>query len=449
MIIQNKLTILFFIFAAFCQTVFSQVALMGTITDTNSEPVVNAFVELIDQIDATRRFSDYTDGQGRYLIWTTATHVENGQFQKPVDFNLSQNYPNPFNASTFIEYKLANPTIVRIQVYNVLGEKIKTLLSGYQSNLDGRVSWDATDDFGQAVPAGVYFYCLTVDGIRVNKKMLLVDGRQINCFSSGSNMNQLPLHKAASDIYMLRITGDGIRTYEQKAILLSTSTVLDVTVSRTDVTVTDIDGNTYKTVKIGDQLWMAENLKVTHYRNGDPIPNAADRAYWNDLNKRGIGCRCVKDDDPANVANFGWLYTWFAVNDSRHIAPEGWHVPSDAEWKELEMALGMSRDEANSIGRRGTDEGGKMKDTGLLEGTGFWKSPNTGATNESGLSVLPGGYRGRTCDFQWLYFEAHFWSSTQSNKIEACSRKLDYKRSNVARYKSDMDNGYSVRCIKD
>ncbi|MFQ5629021.1 MAG: fibrobacter succinogenes major paralogous domain-containing protein [bacterium] len=108
--------------------------------------------------------------------------------------------------------------------------------------------------------------------------------------------------------------------------------------------VTDIDGNSYRAVKIGDQWWMAENLRVTRYRNGDAIPNITDNKAWSQLT---TGALCNYDNDPEKAAIYGLLYTWYAVIDSRGIAPEGWHVPSDEEWKQLEISLGMSESEAN------------------------------------------------------------------------------------------------------
>ena len=104
-------------------------------------------------------------------------------------------------------------------------------------------------------------------------------------------------------------------------------------------TVTDIDGNLYYTVKIGEQWWMLENLRVTHYRNGDAIPNVTDDAEWEGLS---TGAYCDYDNDPANVATYGRLYNWYAVGDSRNIAPAGWHVPSDDEWQTLVDYLGGS-----------------------------------------------------------------------------------------------------------
>jgi uncharacterized protein (TIGR02145 family) len=207
-------------------------------------------------------------------------------------------------------------------------------------------------------------------------------------------------------------------------------------------TVTDIDGNVYKTVKNGDQWWLAENLKVTHYRNGDPIPNITDQNEWSNLT---TGAYCEYNNDPSHVEIYGRLYNWYAVNDGRNIAPVGWHVPSDEEWK-LVMLFGMSRSEADDTEYRGTDEGGKMKETG----TTHWKSPNSGATNESGLSALPGGYRHlTTSNYVSLGHFAYFWSSTEYNSGSAWFRTLDYDHSGVTRSYSHNQGGFSVRCVRD
>jgi len=142
--------------------------------------------------------------------------------------------------------------------------------------------------------------------------------------------------------------------------------------------VTDIEGNVYLTIKIGDQLWMAENLKVSRYRNGDNIPNVPDTSEWVNLT---TGAWVYYNNDSSNDETYGKLYNWYAVDDNRGLCPTGWHVPSEEEWTTLTIFL---------IGR---NVGGTMKST-----TG-WNSPNTGATNESGFSGLPGGNRNSDGDF--------------------------------------------------
>ncbi len=209
-------------------------------------------------------------------------------------------------------------------------------------------------------------------------------------------------------------------------------------------TVTDFDGNLYYTVKIGDQWWMLENLRVTHYRNGDPIPNVTDGITWLGLS---AGAYCDFDNDPANAETFGRFYNWYAVDDSRNIAPEGWHVPTDAEWKQLEMYLGMSQAEADGTTWRGTDEGGKLKEIG----TTHWIYPNEGATNESGFSALAGGYRDFGGTFGSVGITVHFWSSTEYDSPSpfGWDRTLYYEYSEVGRWGHYKTYGFSVRCVRD
>ncbi|MBN1211441.1 MAG: fibrobacter succinogenes major paralogous domain-containing protein [candidate division Zixibacteria bacterium] len=207
-------------------------------------------------------------------------------------------------------------------------------------------------------------------------------------------------------------------------------------------TVTDIDGNVYQTVIIGDQEWMAENLKVTHYRNGDPIDHVTNSSTWSGLTS---GAYCEYNNDVNNVATYGRLYNWFAVDDSRNIAPEGWHVPTDDEWKQLEMFLGMSQAEADDTDWRGTDEGGKLKETD----TTHWASPNTGATNESGFSGLPGGDRYSEGGFGGMRLYAIFWSSTEYDSFNAWYRNLWFHYSEVFRSIAGKPYGFSIRCVRD
>ncbi|UCE18385.1 MAG: hypothetical protein JSV84_16255 [Gemmatimonadota bacterium] len=210
----------------------------------------------------------------------------------------------------------------------------------------------------------------------------------------------------------------------------------------------DIDGNIYDIVKIGHQVWMAENLKVTRYRNGDPIPNITSNSEWTHMS---TGAYCNYANDAHNVPVYGRLYNWYAVNDSRGLAPEGWHVPTDGEWKQLEMDLGMSQSEADDKYLRGRDEGGKLKATGTIEGgDGLWFSPNTGATNESGFSALPGGDRyGDYGPFYSMGYLARFWSSTELDGSYAWYRRLSHSNSQVYRGNYLKQDGFSVRCVRD
>ena len=187
---------------------------------------------------------------------------------------------------------------------------------------------------------------------------------------------------------------------------------------------------------------MAENLKATHYRNGEPIPNVADPDIWAGL-ATGAYCNYYNNED--YVAIYGRLYNWYAVVDSQNIAPIGWHLPTDEEWKQLELCLGMSQDEVDSTGRRGTDEGGKLKEAG----TEHWRNPNTGATNESGFTALPGGFRSRDGDYYSIWYKAIFWSSTEYSYFTAWGRQLEHNFSTVVRSGYDLEHGFSIRCVRD
>ncbi|HPM99449.1 MAG TPA: FISUMP domain-containing protein [bacterium] len=197
-------------------------------------------------------------------------------------------------------------------------------------------------------------------------------------------------------------------------------------------TLIDIDGNIYKTVQIGNQIWMAENLKVTHYRNGDPIPNITSSDVWSKLEN---GAYCCYDNQLANAKTYGLLYNWYAVNDNRRLAPKGWHVPSDKEWQQLGDFLG-----GEYYG------GGKLKE----KGTSHWRSPNMGATDELGFRALPGGYRYyRDGSFDNLGTTARFWSSSESYSDHAWYRDLLYTNSDIRRYYYNWQYGFSVRCVRD
>jgi len=212
-------------------------------------------------------------------------------------------------------------------------------------------------------------------------------------------------------------------------------------------TVTDIDGNVYQTIIIGNQYWMAENLKVTHYRNGDPIPNVTDNSHWTNLS---TGAYCYYDNDPANEDTYGALYNWYAVNedDSRGLAPAGWHVPTDDDWKELEMFLGMTQAQADDTGYRGTNEGSKLAGNASLWSNG--DLINNAEFGTSGFTALPGGVRyydngffGGMSSCGW------FWSSSEYGSYSAWYRLLGYSSSEVGRSGYFEKGGVSIRCVRD
>jgi len=197
-------------------------------------------------------------------------------------------------------------------------------------------------------------------------------------------------------------------------------------------TVTDIDGNVYKTVTIDTQVWMAENLKTTKYRNGNLIETTSP-ATLDITTESTPKYQWAYAGNESNVATYGRLYTWYAATDSRNVCPTGWHVPTDSEWTTLTTYL-----EGENVA------GGKLKEAG----TSHWSSPNIRATNETGFTALPGGYRNYYGSFNGIGATGGWWSSTEYLTNYAWSRYMTYDSSYV--YNNyGKTYGYSVRCLRD
>lgn len=209
-------------------------------------------------------------------------------------------------------------------------------------------------------------------------------------------------------------------------------------------TVTDIDGNIYHTVTIGKQVWMIENLKTTHYNNGVAIPDGSTRGDYSSESEPKYWF--AYNDDLASVDAYGRLYTWYAVNDSHNICPIGWHIPSDSEWNELQVFMGMKPSDTSLICDDNNDISGKLKEKGTLH----WISPNTGAIDKSGFAALPAGYRRRfNKEFDFVGEYACFWTSTEADKENAWYRHFYYDKESICRTYNLKNYGFSVRCIKD
>jgi len=218
--------------------------------------------------------------------------------------------------------------------------------------------------------------------------------------------------------------------------------------------VTDVRGNEYNTVRLGNQWWMAENMKADKYPDNSDITPAQNTSEWINLTVSSKAF-CYYDKSSANRDIYGALYTWAgamkginssAANPSgiQGVCPDEWHIPSDAEWKELEIYLGMSPAEANNEGDRGTDQGGQLKE----KGTVHWMS-NFGATDSTLFTALPGGWRENgTGAFGTIRYDCYFWTATQSNSNEAWIRNLHDNLTKIGRTAEPKNAGYSVRCVK-
>ncbi len=208
-------------------------------------------------------------------------------------------------------------------------------------------------------------------------------------------------------------------------------------------TVTDTNGNVYNTVQISYQCWLRENLRVRHYNNGLAIPNNITDYVWSSLTTGAMSW--YNNDSATYFSTYGALYNWHAVN-SGQLCPTGWHVPSDAEFKTLEISLGMTQAQVDSFGWRGTDEGGKLKETG----TAHWNAPNTGATNSGGLTLLPGGCRfGSGGYYNHIGNYGYLWSATSYDTSGSWFREFSKSEQRINRVYPIKTFGFSVRCIKD
>ena len=197
--------------------------------------------------------------------------------------------------------------------------------------------------------------------------------------------------------------------------IISLLILLSFTIKAQDVTI------------IGTQTWTTKNLDVTKYRNGDAIPQVQDKNAWAKLK---TGAWCYYENKTANGTTYGKLYNWFAVNDTRGLAPKGYHIPTDAEWTILTDNLG---DEA----------GTKMKSSS------GWKYNGNG-TNTGGFAGLPGGFRGGYGDFNGVVgANGYWWSSSEDGTYDAWCRYLDSNNGVVSKNYNNKLVGLSVRCLRD
>jgi len=190
-----------------------------------------------------------------------------------------------------------------------------------------------------------------------------------------------------------------------------------------------IDSDT--SLLICTQRWMARNLDVVNYQNGDPIPQVSNPVNWSNLT---TGAWCYYNNDPANGAVYGKLYNWYAVNDPRGLAPAGWHIPTWQEWDALSNCLGGD-----------LVSGGEMKETG----TAHWISPNTGATNSAGFTALPGGWRSEGGGFSSKGFQAYWWSSNSFTPPYPWGRSIDNSSAVASGGGNVETQGFSIRCVKN
>jgi len=220
-----------------------------------------------------------------------------------------------------------------------------------------------------------------------------------------------------------------VRAYATNSAGTAYGDVKSFTTYRFDA-VSDCEGNYYNVVTIGTQVWMAENLKTTHYCNGDPIPEVTDSAQWYN---QSTGAYCNYANNANIAATYGRLYNWYAVTDNRGLVPVGWHVPTENDLNTLKTFLGINT------------AGGKLKEAGTVH----WMSPNTGATNESGFTALPGGDRQWPYAFGSLGTYGNWWTSTEFDLSSGIWLYIHHTSTVMSGGPNYKVSGFSVRCIKD
>ena len=264
------------------------------------------------------------------------------------------------------------------------------------------------------------------------------DKRTFNGTGSGVFESQLDSLQTGTKYYIRAFATNTIGTGYGENVSFTTSSEVNIG------EITDIDGNRYKTIKIGDQWWMAENLKTSHYRNGDPIPVISDNTDWTGQSE---GACCVYANDSTNLDLYGLLYNWYAATDERSIAPAGWHLPTDEDWKTLEMYLGMEPIIADYENWRGDhQEGAQLK----IHNSELWYGNNPYTGVDRGFEALPGGYRkADTGEFVKMRYYGIFWTTTENDDQMAYNRSLYNETPKIGRFLRNKKEGYSIRCIKN
>ncbi|MHA7111935.1 FISUMP domain-containing protein [Sunxiuqinia elliptica] len=351
----------------------------------------------------------------------------------PANYEAVAVYPNPFENHTVLEFYSSQRDVVGISLMDsygrIVAKKEQNITSGnHKFNLS-------------VANEGVYILSVSGNENKFSRKLISLKSNsasnriEYNGYSSITPKEKSTKIAAGGLLFFYVYSGENITK-------IADSPTESKTYEVEFYECKDADGNSYPVIKIGTQWWMAENLKTTSYGNGDDIPNVIEDNEWRTLTT-GAYCNYNNDDEFVDV--YGRLYNWYAVNDSRKMAPEGWHIPSDEEWTILTNRLGGE-----------FVAGGKLKEIGIAH----WVSPNTDATDSIGFQGLPGGLRnpgwGNVSnpssggDFKSIGEEGHWHSSSEYDSRSIHRRFLRYDGSYIAKWDPyPKESGFSVRCIID
>jgi uncharacterized protein (TIGR02145 family) len=393
------------------------------------------------------KVENLTQGESIIISGSEVLHLVKtitGINQLPDCENTFRIYPNPITDNSTIDFVATAPGTATIELLETNGKRVgKTqsilTIGAHSFNVSG--------------------LCRGIYTVRINSNAYTYTGKLISngepCSAVKISYNGYSDIQVASPKFknanvektMQYTTGDKLKltgkTGNYSTVIIDVPTQ-SKTISFTFVACTDADGNNYPVVQIGSQMWMAENLKTTKYRNGDPIPNVTEATEWGELS---TGAYCDYDNASGNSAIYGKLYNWYTVNDGRNIAPIGWHVPTDAEWTALgnyvAANLGISGSVAKALAS--TTKWDSTTEEGAI-GNDLTKN------NSTCFTALPGGYRYFSGYFGSIGKKGYWWSSTEYGLYSACYRSLFCNNSNL-NFKLCFENyqggGFSVRCLKD
>lgn len=348
-------------------------------------------------------------------------------------------YPNPIHEKSTVSFIAKSTGIAQINIFSLEGKKLIGLSRNFTQG---------NNSFQVTVPNGVFLLQVQGNGFSYNTKLisrLNPETKSQITFTSDENQFVIKPQKSKSAVTTMLYTAGDQLLYKGISGNYCTIVTDKPTESNTTnfefIECKDADNNYYSVVKIGNQTWMAENLKTSRYQNSDLI-NTTSPATKDISIESNPSYQWSFDGNESNVADFGRLYTWFAINDIRNVSPFGWHISSDEEWKTMEQFLGMSLIASNDVGWRGLDEGSKLKSVQN------W-SMSSNSSNSTGFSAIPAGARDINNSFNSLV-AGYWWCSNEYETNYAWSRSLFPDHLNTSRgWGFTKKYGLSVRCVKN
>lgn len=444
-----SILVLGLIISAFGQKAIMELTFMAEDNGQNI-PLNSILIENLTQGGDTTLYAPDT-----VLVLDYATSINHNEINGGNIFIISQNYPNPFIGKTEVNLYLPEKEHLKITVRDILGRE----LVQYENEFNhGRYSLTFYS-------GNQKYYLFTVAGEQTSKTIKMLNAN-INIAYAGKCKivyngyeDNLIGYKSQKEINSFGFsTGDELKYTSYSDI--GERTIIDIPSGNQTYTfhytgnpcpgmptITDIDGNTYNTVQIGSQCWMADNLKTTTYHNGVPIPKISNDNDWSNLT---TGAYVWYGNNIDWKGLYGALYNWYATIDANELCPTGWHVPTNDEWTQLTYYIGgvgsPHGNELKSCRQVNSPMGGGCNTTEHPR----WNEHNTFyGTDDYGFSGLPGGYRYLDGIFHNIGGDGLWWSSTESSSSYSWDRDLDYDRGFVGKGEYPKRAGFSIRCLKD